>query len=581
MLINKLEKDIKNIIEGLGIDVDDVSVNESNMHNPGDYQYNGCMKLASQNKKNPKELAEKIANKLSENDSYQNITVTGPGFINISFTDQVLIDFINGVKNDFTKNTYNVNNKTVFLDYGGANIAKELHVGHMRSANIGEAFKRLLNACGYKTISDVHLGDYGKPMGLVMLEIKKRNPDLVYFDENYTGEYPTESPVTAEELAEIYPVASIKSKEDKNYLEEARKLTLDLQQKKPGIYALWQHIRNVSIENIRETYDLLNTSFDLWEGESDAGEYVDELLNYLEKNNYLQNSEGAKVIFVNEDTDKKEVPPMLLVKSNGGVLYDTTELATIYSRMKRFKIDEMWYLTDNRQSLHFLQTFRAVKKTKIVPENMILNHLPFGTINGKDGKPFKTRDGDVMSLNTLYNQIYDECYKKVSSISDEEEKKQLAKIIAISALKFSDLLPNRETDYIFDPVKFSDLNGKTGPYILYNTVRIKSIFKKINSDIENYKKYNKISTSAERKIILHLLKLPYTLKRAIEIKEISELTEYVYKLTNLYSSFYNDNYILSEKDTSKKESWIVLSDIILKTNIFILNILGIEIPNKM
>ena len=581
MIVKNLEKDIFEAIKSLEIFVDEVKVSESNVKNLGDYQYNGCMKLAALNKLNPKELAEKIANILSKNPNYESINVAGPGFINITFSSDTLVKYINEIHNDFDKNIYKVNNKTVLLDYGGANIAKELHVGHMRSANIGGAFDRLLESCGYKTISDVHLGDYGRPMGLVMLEIKKRMPNLVYFDENYKGEYPKESPVTAKDLAEIYPLASTKSKEDEEYLEEARQLTLDLQQKKPGIVALWKHIKNTSLEDIKQTYDLLNTTFDLWEGESDADEYIPEMIDYLTENNYLEESNGAKVIFVNEENDKKEIPPMLLIKSNGGLLYDSTELATIYSRFKRFKFDEMWYFTDNRQSLHFLQTFRAVKKTKIAPENVIFEHLPFGTINGSDGKPFKTRDGSVMSLDTLYEMIYNECYKKINKSYTEKEKKKLAKIVAVAALKFSDLLPNRETTYIFDPVKFSDLNGKTGPYVLYNTVRIKSIFNKLDEAKDSLKKYNSIYTKAERDIIIHLLKLPYTLKRAIELKEINEVTEYLYKLTNLYSSFYNDNYILSEKDIAKKESWIVLSDIVLKTNIFLLNILGIDVPDKM
>ena len=581
MLIKQLENDIKEIIKSLGLNVDTVNVNESNMPNLGDYQYNGCMKLASINKMNPKELAEKIARALNQNPNYENINVAGPGFINITFKSEVLVKYINDIYNDFDKNIYKVENKTVFLDYGGANIAKELHVGHMRSANIGEALKRLLNSCGYETIGDVHLGDYGRPMGLVMLEIKERNPDLVYFDDNYIGKYPDEPPVDAKTLAEIYPIASEKAKKDDKYLEEARKLTLDLQNKKPGIVALWNHIRNVSIEDIKKTYDLLNTSFDLWEGESDSDKYIPEMLDYLSKNNYLEDSNGAKVIFVNEKDDKKEIPPLLLVKTNGGVLYDTTELATIYSRFKRFDFDEIWYLTDIRQSLHFLQIFRAVKKTKIDNKDTVLEHLPFGTMNGPDGKPFKTRDGNVMSLNGLYDIVYSECYNKINSVDDPEEKKVLAKKVAISTIKFADLLPNRETDYIFDPVKFSDLNGKTGPYILYNTVRIKSIFNKLDKEKNNFKKYNIISTELERKMIIHLMKLPHILKRAIELKELGELCEYVYKLTNLYSSFYNDNYILSEKNTQIKESWIILSDIILRTNLFITNILGIEVPEKM
>jgi arginyl-tRNA synthetase len=579
-LIDKLNNNIQTVLKQLGFD-DEVSVVKSSRPELGDYQYNGVMKLAGMNRINPRELAEKIVAELSKFDDYTNINIAGPGFINISFKDEVLIDYINEINNDFEKNIYkDENDTTVFLDYGGANVAKELHVGHLRSANIGEALKRLLNACKFKTISDVHLGDWGRPMGLVMLEIEKRQPDLVYFDKDYTGEYPTESPVTAADLAEIYPYASSKSKEDPEYLEEARDMTLRLQNRERGIYALWKHVLHTSVEeDIKKAYELLNTSFDLWEGESDADDYIPELIDYLEKNNYTEISEGAEVIFVNEPDDKIEIPPFMIKKSNGGVLYDTTELATLYSRIKRFKFNDIWYLTDSRQSLHFVECFRAAKKTKIVPEDVTLTHLPFGTMNGPDGKPFKTRDGGVMSLNALYKLVYDECYKKLSDSIAEDKREETARIIAIAAIKFADLLPNRTTDYTFDPVKFSDLNGKTGPYLLYNTVRIKSIFQKVEG-IE-YKTYNNIGSSIERDMILHLIELSNTLKKGITEKLLNEICEYLFKLTNLYNTFYADHYIVSEEDKKQQESWLVLSDVVLKTNMFLLNILGIDVPERM
>lgn len=579
-LIDKLNNNIQTVLKQLGFN-DEVSVVKSSRPELGDYQYNGVMKLAGMNRINPRELAEKIVAELSKYDDYTNINIAGPGFINISFKDEVLIDYINEINNDFEKNIYkDENDTTIFLDYGGANVAKQLHVGHLRSANIGEALKRLLNACKFKTISDVHLGDWGRPMGLVMLEIEKRQPDLVYFDKNYTGEYPTESPVTAEDLSEIYPFASNRSKEDPEYLEEAREMTLRLQNRERGIYALWKHVVHTSVEeDIKKAYKLLNTSFDLWEGEADADDYIPELIDYLEKNNYTEISEGAEVIFVNEPDDKIEIPPFMIKKSNGGVLYDTTELATLYSRIKRFKFNDIWYLTDSRQSLHFVECFRAAKKTKIVPEDIKLTHLPFGTMNGPDGKPFKTRDGGVMSLNALYKLVYDECYKKLSDSLPEDKKEETARIIAVAAIKFADLLPNRTTDYTFDPVKFSDLNGKTGPYLLYNTVRIKSIFQKVEG-IE-YKTYNNIGSSIERDMILHLIELSNTLKKGISEKLLNEICEYLFKLTNLYNTFYADHYIVNEEDKKQQESWLVLSDVVLKTNLFLLDILGIDVPERM
>lgn len=579
-LIEKLNKDIHNILLSLGYD-EPVQVSVSNKPELGDYQYNGCMTIAGKNHINPRELAEKIVAELSKISDYKNINIAGPGFINISFNDDVLVDYMNVIHSDFEKNIYKVTDKTIFLDYGGANIAKELHVGHLRSANIGEALKRLLNSCGYKTISDVHLGDWGRPMGLVMLEIKHRMPDLPYFDPNYTGEYPKESPVSVEDLADIYPIASAKSKEDESYLNEAREITTKLQQGDKGYTALWRHIVKTSCIDIKTVYDLFNTSFDLWEGESDADKLIPEMVDYLEKNKYTEISDGAEVIFVNEPTDKREIPPFMVKKSDGGVLYDTTELATLYSRIKRFKVDEIWYLTDNRQELHFVQAFRCAYKTKIVPEDLKLIHLGFGTMNGPDGRPFKTRDGSVMSLKSLYDLVYDECYKKIGENVRDEEKPELAKTVAVAAIKYADLLPNRSSDYIFDPVKFSDTTGKTGPYLLYNTVRIKSIFSKIKDANIKYDNYYKITNKVERDIILHLIGLTDVLKRAIDAKILNEICEYIFKLTNLYNTFYADSHILNEKDSETQSSWLVMSDIVLKTNEFILNLLGINIPDKM
>ena len=579
-LIENLKKDIKQILIKLHID-EEVDITSSNRPELGDYQFNGCMQLAAKYNYKPRELAEKIANDLSKNESYKDINVAGPGFINISFSDKTLVEYMNNIYNDFDKNIYKGPNKKIFLDYGGANIAKELHVGHLRTANIGEALKRLLKSCGYDTISDVHLGDWGRPMGLVMLEIKNRMPNLPYFDSNYKGEYPKTSPVSADDLAEIYPFASAKAKADESYLEEARNITKKLQLKDPGYTALWKHIVKVSCEDIKKTYDLLNAEFDLWEGESDADALIPEMVEYLEQNNYTTISDGAEVIFVNEEGDKREVPPFMVKKSDGGVVYDTTELATIMSRIERFQPDEIWYLTDNRQELHFEQTFRAAYKTKLCPIDTKLVHLSVGTINGPDGKPFKTRDGNVMSLKNLINLVYEECIKKIGANIEDNKKASLALTVALSAIKYADLLPNRTSDYIFDPVKFSDTTGKTGPYLLYNTVRIKSIFKNASDLKIQYRNYEKISTSIEREIIIHLIELSSILERAIDGKILNEICEYIFKLTNLYNTFYSDNYILKEEDKTKQSSWLVMSEIVLRTNMFILNILGIDIPEKM
>lgn len=575
-IVDKLNSDIQKIINELGYD-DEAFVTVSNRKELGDYQYNGAMKLAKVHNENPRDIATKIVDLLKDNDNYTNINIAGPGFINISISNKALVEFVNDISKDFNKLVYKSKKKTIFMDYGGANIAKELHVGHMRSANIGEALNRLFKSCNIDTISDVHLGDWGRPMGLIMLEIKKRMPDLPYFDSSFDGEYPKESPVSAVDLSEIYPIASGKAKEDESYMEEARDITLKLQNNDPGYTALWKHIRNTSVEDIKELYDLLNAHFDLWEGESDSDKYIDEMIEYLEQNKVISMSEGAEVIFVDEPNDTKVIPPLMVKKSNGGVSYDSTELATLYSRIKRFKFDEVVYLTDVRQQLHFVQTFRAAYKSRIIPESITLTHLSNGTICGKDGTPFKTRDGGVMSLRNLYKLVYDECYKKISDNVDDKEK--TASIIAIAAIKYADLLPNRTSDYVFDPIKFSDLNGKTGPYILYNTVRIKSILSKL-SDF-SYNEYRNIYTPQEREIILTLLELKNVLKRSVETKTLNEICEYIFKLTNIYNSFYSENYIVSEEDLNKKESWSLLSSIVLEVNKFILNILAIDIPEKM
>ena len=580
-LIEKLNKDIKTIIKDLGYETD-VNVTVSNRPELGDYQFNGCMAIAGSNHLNPRDLAEKIVSELSKIEDYTNINIAGPGFINITLSDKVLIDYMNTINKDYEKNLYKIDKeRLIMLDYGGANVAKELHVGHLRTANIGEALKRLLVSCGYKTISDVHLGDWGRPMGLVMLEIKKRMPDLVFFKEDYKGEYPIDCPIKGEELNTIYPYASTRAKEDETYLNEAREITVKLQSGNPGYTALWKTILNESCKDIKKTYDLLNATFDLWEGESDVDPIIPEMVDYLEKNNYTEMSDGAEVIHVKEETDKREIPPFMVKKSDGGVLYDTTELATIWSRVKRFNPDEIWYVTDNRQELHFVQAFRAAYKTNICSKDTNLVHLSVGTINGSDGKPFKTRDGGVMSLKKLIQLVYDECYKKIGDNVSEDEKSNLASTVAMSAIKYADLLPNRTSDYIFDPVKFSDTQGKTGPYLLYNTVRIKSIFTKVKDANIKYDNYYKITNPLEREIILHLINLSSVLERAVEGKILNEICEYIFKLTNLYNSFYAESHILNEKDKDTQSSWLVMSDIVLKTNLFILNMLAIDVPEKM
>ena len=414
-------------------------------------------------------------------------------------------------------------------------------------------------------------------MGLIILEISKRYPDLPFFDSSFDGEYPG-CPVTLSELNEIYPYASSKAKEDSEYLNAAREMTTRLQNKEKGIYDLWKSFFKLSVSDIKDLYDKLNATFDLWEGEADADEYIPELLSYLTLNNLTEMSEGARIIDVKEDTDKKEMPPVILIKSDGGVLYDTTELATLYSRIKRFDADAYFYLTDIRQELHFVQAFRAAKKTGIVPEKVDLEWFGFGTMNGPDGKPFKTRDGGVMNLRGLIELVSSETRKVIKDNIKEEDKNELAEKLAIAAIKYADLLPNRSSDYIFDPVKFSDINGKTGPYILYSTVRMSSLLKKCDFD---YSKYLTLSNAEEREIIINLLNLRSVLEKSIKTRTINEICEYVYKLTSSFNAFYSNHEVLTEEDEQKKESYLALIDLVYKTNKYLLNILAIDVPDKI
>ena len=578
--IEKEEEYIKKKLKECGYESEEVVLNPSSRPEYGDYQYNGIMAIAKSNQENPREIAEKLVNLIKEDNHYQDINLAGPGFINITFSKEQLVDYINELDSNINNNYYNDNPKTIFLDYGGANVAKALHVGHLRSANIGEALKRLLQSFGYKTITDAHLGDWGRPIGLVMTEIKKRYPNLSYFQEPYI-EKEEQFNLTNKDLMEIYPLASAKSKEDESYLEEARAITLKFQQREPGLIALWNKIMEVSKEDIKRIYKRLNTDFDLWEGESDGDKYIPELIETLDKLGIVEESEGAKVVNIKTATDDHEIPPLMLIKSNGSASYQTTDLACILERMKLYNPDEIWYVVDNRQGLHFEQVFRTARKGHIVSDKIVLEHIPFGTMNGADGKPFKTRDGGVMELETLLDNTKIECEKRIlpNIIGDEREK--IAEKVAVATIKYADLIPFRQTDYSFDPVKFSELQGKTGPYLLYSTIRMKSLLNKASEQNINYNTYTKIHDEIDRNIIIQTLSLRNVLEKSITTRSLHEITDYLYKITNLYNNFYSNNRVLDEPDNELKESWLILTKTIYENNLKLLNILGIEVPDKM
>lgn len=565
---------INEIIKELGYDeAPEVSV--SNRPDISDYQYNGAFKLAKIMHKSPIVIADEIVSKLKDNDMFKEVSNVN-GFINITLSDKALIDYLNEIVNNFDINTFKINtDETIFLDYGGANVAKALHAGHLRSPNIGEALKRLCEAVGYKTISDVHYGDWGRPMGLIICEIKHRYPNLDFFNPNLDS-YPKESPVTLEDLYDIYPLASAKAKEDEEYLNEARELTVKLQKKEKGIYDLYKAFTKLSILDIEDIYKKLNCTFDLYEGERDADDYIEDVLTVTKPFTTISN--GATIIDVKEETDKKEIPPVMLLKSDGGVLYDTTELATLYSRIKRFKASKYFYLTDVRQELHFVEAFRAAYKTGIVPKDISLEWFGFGTLNGPDGKPFKTRDGGIMSLRELISIVKAETRKVIKDNIKEEDKDDLAEVLAIAAIKYADLLPNRTSDYVFDPIKFSDINGKTGPYILYSTVRMKSLLSKSNL---KYNKYYKINTKEERDILINIIKLRSVIEKSFNMRSLNEICEYIYKLTSSFNAFYSNHEVLTEQDELIKESYLTLINEVYIINKYLLNILAITLPDKI
>lgn len=579
-LLRTIEEDLTKKMNEASIPIEKVTLLESKRKDLGDYQLNDAMSLAKVLHKSPMLIAEDMKKVLEESNYFSKVEIAAVGFLNVTLKDELLVDFVNDYYNSDSKDVDKLVNKKIFLDYGGANIAKTLHVGHLRSANIGEALKRLTKRLGQEVICDVHFGDIGRQSGMVIYELRNRYPNLNYFKEEESDNW-DELPITAKDLEEIYPVASIKAKEDENIMEEVRLITKELEEGKPSYVALWDKIKKLSIEDIKEVYKKFNTDFDLWEGESDCYSYMMPMLEELRKDGYLKKSEGAEIIEIKEDTDKAPMPDLVVVKSNGATLYATRELATMVSRVKRFNPDEMWYLTDLRQGLYFEQVFRAAHKTKIVSDDTKLEFFGFGTMNGPDGKPFKTRDGGALSLKSLLKEVKEEVENHSHNLETEENKDEIIEQIAVAAIKYADLLSNRTTDYIFDPKKFVDVEGKTGPYLLYTTIRMKSLLKKAKENNLDYSKYTKISEEVEKELIILLLAKNKVLHKAYDTKELNVISDYLYQLTSTYSKFYEKCHILTEKDKNVQENWLLLTKNVYDTNVELLTILGIEVPEKM
>lgn len=559
-----------------------INVLPCNLLNMGDYQCNDALKITKNYGKSPREIAQDIIANIEKNEVIASAEIAGPGFINIKVNNDYLCKYVQNYMHSYYKNM-DIDNKNIIIDYGGANVAKPLHVGHLRTAIIGESIKRICKFVGNNTLGDVHLGDWGLQMGMVISELHRRMPNLPYFDPNYTGEYPTTSPISIEDLATLYPEASAKAKSDENLMNEAKQATLELQNGRRGYMALWTHIMNISKVDLKKNYDNLNVNFDLWLGESDSKKYYEEIIPYIEKSGLSRISEGALVVDVAEPDDKIEVPPFILKKTDGAVLYSTTDLATIVQREKEYSADRIIYVVDNRQEMHFKQLFRCVRKTHLLKTDMQLDFVGFGTMNGKDGKPYKTRDGGVMQLNMLIEDVKSKALEKVIDAKSEdasyskEEMKTISDTVAISALKFADLSIFRTKDYIFDIDKFCSFEGKTGPYLLYTITRAKSILRKAGDEESDCFDMNYIP----RELALMLIDFKEQVKKAYLDLAPSYLCDYVYAVANSFNSFYNSCNIINEKDQCKKKSWLNLTKYTLNIMEKVLDLLAIKTLDKM
>ena len=574
--IKIVEKRVEEALKKCGYE-DEVTLSVSSRPDLGQFQYNGVMGIAKRLRTNPIEIAKKIVEELNQDEYFTNVNMAGPGFINLSFNNEKLVEYVNLVKDNFDLLVDKKETKNVIVDYGGANAAKALHVGHMRSANIGEALKRLYRLVGHKVIGDVHLGDVGRQAGMVISELKLRHPDWIFFRDNYDGSNP-KIDITPADLGEIYPCASNAAKENEERMEEVREITALIDKGYKPYVDLWKQIIEVSSEDIKQVYDILNCDFDLWEGEMDSYKYIDDTIKIL--NPYLYESEGALVMDVAKEDDKIEIPPLIVIKKDGSTIYATRDLATIYSRMERFSPDEICYVVDNRQGMYFKQVFRSSYKSGLVKESTELNFYGFGTMNGSDGKPFKTRDGGVMELRQLVSMVEDVTYTKLKETIVGDERRELAGKLAIAVLKYADLLPLRNTDYIFDVDKFSSLEGKTGPYILYTAVRINSIFSKLESKKDKYD-IKGIYSDEELNIYLKLVELTKTIDAAFNEKTLSYICDYLFNLANLYNKFYSEHNILNEEDENKKETYLALSQLTYSVIEKLLNVLAIDMIDKM
>lgn len=585
-IIEILQEELSTAFEKAGYDKKYAKVTVSNRPDLCQYQCNGALAAAKEYHKAPIQMANEVVELLGKSDTFLEITAQMPGFINMVVSHQFLANYINEMAASENFGCEKAKTEdTIVIDYGGANVAKPLHVGHLRSAVIGESIKRIARYLGYHVIGDVHLGDWGLQIGLIITELKHRQPELVYFDENYDGDYPKEPPFTMADLEEIYPYASGYSKEHEAYKEEAQTATAQLQAGRKGYLALWQHIINVSVTDLKKIYDKLNVEFDLWKKESDAQPYIPNMVQDMKDGGYAHIDDGALVVDVKEETDTKEIPPCMILKSNGATLYNTTDLATIVERRKLFDPQKIIYVVDKRQSLYFEQVFRCARKTKIIGEDVDLIFVGFGTMNGKDGKPFKTRDGGVLRLETLLSDVTKQVEEKMADRDMEETARaDAAQKIGLAAIKYGDLSNQASKDYIFDVDRFTSFEGNTGPYILYTIVRIKSLMNKVAAmgiSVSEGMQVLSANSKSQTDVMLSLSKWSETIEAAFAEQAPHKICQFIYELSDAFNKFYHENKIVTNEDETVRASYIQLSRLVGKVLETGIDLLGLEAPEKM
>jgi arginyl-tRNA synthetase len=552
-----------------------------------DYQCNGALGAAKTLERNPRELAEAVVAHIDAPEVIDSISVAGPGFVNVTVAPAALSGAIDTMASDERLSVSVVDQpKTVIVDYGGPNMSKALHVGHLRAAVIGECIKRLFHFLGHTTIGDIHMGDWGMPVGQLIVELQDRQPGLVYFDPEFDGVYPLESPVDLEDLSEMYPVITKRSAEDPAVAERARQATFDLQNGRQGYLALWKHFRDVSVAELEKDFAQLDVTFDEWFGESTVNDRLEPMVQSLMTSRAARESDGAVVVDVARPGDKTEIPPLLLTRSDGSYLYSTTDLATIQMRVEDIGMDVGLYVVDSRQGLHFEQVFRAARSTGIAPESATLEHIGFGTVNGKDGKPFKTREGGILRLSDLIGLVTDAARRRLDEANiaegyDVSERATIARQVGVAALKFGDLSNHRTSNYVFDIERFSAFEGKTGPYLQYSAVRIKSILRKATDAGIDAGTIIDATVPQERTLMLRLVRLPEVLDRAAKLRAPNVVAEYAYDVATDFSKFYEHCHILREEDKNRQASWLALVQTTLRTLELLLFLLGIEVPERM